>query len=241
MSKLKIVKQLINLLPDTNEKKWIIDGGCHVGEFALAAMNEFPAANILSFEPDPDSWASAQHNIGSCERVEIVRAALGAENGKAEFFRGPYSATNSLLPRPKSTFKAYYPEHAFLNGGYFVDVVTVDNECEKRAIKQLDLLKMDLQGGEMSALQGAKSLLESGAIKVILTEAVFIEKYQDQPLLWEIWRNLEAYGYSLYSLVEVKVGLYHTENASLRHGQWNQCDAIFISSPIRRAMDLHQG
>lgn len=238
MSKLKIAKQLISLLPDTNDKKWIIDGGCHVGQFALDAINEFPTSNVLAFEPDPDSWARAKHNLGSYKQIEIVKAALGANKGHAEFFRGPFSVTNSLLPRPNDGFKPYYPEQAFLKGGYVVDVVTIDGECKERGINQLDLLKLDLQGGEVLALGGAKSLLESGAIKVIIIEAVFVRKYQDQPLLWEIWRNLEAYGYSLYSLVEIKVGLYHSEEVSLRHGQWNQCDAIFISSSIRRAIDL---
>ncbi|MFC1772585.1 FkbM family methyltransferase [Pseudomonadota bacterium] len=237
MKMLKIVNQLINLLPGAGGERWIIDGGCNVGQFASHAIKEFPASNILSFEPDPDSWASAQKNIGFHNRIEIVEAALGAEIGRAEFFRGPSSLTNSLLPRPESDLKPYYPQQAVLNGGYFVDVVTIDGECGKRGIKEIDLLKLDLQGGELAALGGAETLLESDSVKVIIVEGVFVRKYHNQPLLWEIWEKLEGYGYTLYSLEDIMVGLYHSEEISMRHQQWNQCDAIFISSSLRGILD----
>lgn len=238
MNKLQIAKQLIDLLPVTDDKAWIIDGGCHIGLFADAAIKQFPTSNILAFEPDPDSWKRAKQNIGSNKQIEIVNAALSTKKGQVEFFRGPLSTTNSLLPRPCNDMKPYYPDQAVLEGGYFVDAVTIDRECEKRGIKQLDLLKLDLQGGEILALNGAKALLKSGAIKVIIIEAAFVKKYQNQPLLWEIWSNLNTYGYSLYSLVEVKVGLYDSDKTSLRHGQWNQCDAIFISDSVRCVLDM---
>jgi FkbM family methyltransferase len=234
---LELAKKLIGLLPASEEKRWLVDGGCHIGVFTIAAINHFPSTNILSFEPDPDSWVAAQKNIGFYKRVEIVKAALGAESGKAEFFRGPFSATNSLLPRPRDELRPYYPEQAFLKGGTIVDVVTIDEECKKRGIKGLDVLKLDLQGGELAALAGAKALLASGLVKVIIVEVVFVKKYQNQPLFWEIWGNLETYGYTLYSLEDVKIGLYHSEAISLRHRQWNQCDAIFISRSIRKALD----
>jgi FkbM family methyltransferase len=237
MEILELAKQLVSLSPSSEEKRWIIDGGCHVGVFTSRAMQEFPLANVLAFEPDPDSWAAAQKNVGAHERVEVVRAALGANKGQAEFFRGPYAVTNSLLPRPADGLRPYYPAQAILQGGTMVDVVTIDDECENRGIKALDVLKLDLQGGELAALEGAKSLLESGAIKVLVVEAVFIKKYQDQPLLWRIWKEMEGYEYTLYSLEAVRIGLYHREPMSLRHGQWNQCDAIFISKSVRNALD----
>ena len=237
MKALEAVKELINLVPATDGGAWIIDGGCNVGNFANQAINIFPSSNILSFEPDPDSWTVAKKNIGSHRQIEIVQAALGAEKAKAEFFRGPNPTTNSLLPRPADGSRPYFPTQASLTGGTMVDVVTIDEECENRGIKELDILKLDLQGGELAALDGAKLLLESGLVKVIIVEAVFIKKYQDQPLFWEIWRNLDPHGYTLYSLEDIKIGLYHYEEPNLRHKQWNQCDAVFLSGAIRKALD----
>jgi FkbM family methyltransferase len=237
MALLNLIKRLIDLSPKPHSDSWIIDGGCHHGHFSRHIITALEPSNVLSFEPDPDSFSKAKQNLNSIANVEIVNAALGSEKGRAEFFRGPYSATNSLQQRPESNLKPYYPEKAWLDGGTFVDVVTLDEECASRGITELDLLKLDLQGSELSALTGAKNLLGSGLVKVILTEAVFVRKYKDQPLLWELWRHLEGYGYTLYSLEQIKIGLYDTDEPGLRSQQWNQCDAIFISNTIREYLD----
>jgi FkbM family methyltransferase len=175
--------------------------------------------------------------LENLDQVEVIEAALGRTNSRAEFFRGPNSATNSLLPRPASSRKQYFPETAHLTGGYFVDVVNLDEFCLTRGINEIDLLKLDLQGGELDALQGATSLLTAGSIAIIFSEGVFVPKYQDQPLLTDLWGFLLGYGYSLYSLEDIKIGPYDSEDKSLRQHQWNQCDAIFISSELREILE----
>jgi len=234
---LDLIKQLIDLCPNPYSDSWVIDGGCHHGHFSREIITSLQPSNILSFEPDRDSFAKAKMNLDSISNVEIVNAAIGSEKGTAEFFRGPYSSTNSLLQRPEAKSKQYFPKDAVLEGGTFVDVVTLDEECACRGITALDLLKLDLQGAELSALIGAKNLLSSGLVKVILVEAVFVKKYKDQPLLWELWRHLEEYGYTLYSLEQIKIGIYDPDESGLRSMQWNQCDAIFISKKIREHLD----
>ncbi len=101
----------------------------------------------------------------------------------------------------------------------------------------IDLLKLDLQGGELLALEGAQELLAAGAIKVILLEAMFVRKYKDQPLLWQIWQFLDGFEYTFYAIRELVIGLYGNNEKSMRQGQWNQCDVIFISKPLRAALD----
>lgn len=234
---IETAKRLVDLLPDTGDPAWIIDGGCHVGRFSRQALEVFPGGRVLAFEPDPDSAEEARRNVAAPDRFELVRAALGSQRGRAEFFRGPSSATNSLLPRPEDGLLPYYPESATLEAAGPVDVVALDDECAQRGITRIALAKLDLQGGELPALKGADRLLAAGGVSVLLIEAVFVQKYRGQPLLWEVWSHLDARRYSLYSLVDVKVGLYQSSNSSLRDGQWNQCDAIFISGAVRQRLD----
>lgn len=237
MKLLDLIKRLIDLCPERHSGSWVIDGGCHHGDLSRQIVAALKPSNILAFEPDPDSFSKAIENLGSIGNVEIVNAALGSEKGRAEFFRGPISDTNSLLQRPEPELKPYFPRTAWLKGGTFVDVVTLDEECAKRGVTELDLLKLDLQGGELPALMGAKNLLGSGLVKVILTEAVFVRKYKDQPLLWELWRHLEEYGYTLYALGQIVIGHFDAGERSLRNLQWNQCDAIFISNTVREQLE----
>lgn len=237
---LTTAKHLLALFPGCDGPLWIVDGGCNTGRFSQQALLEFPDCRILAFEPDPASSDKAAENVVAPGQFELVRVCLGRAKCRSEFFRGSSPATNSLLPRPDSGLKPYYPEVAVLEGGTHVDVVTLDDECEARGIKKLALVKLDLQGGELAALAGARKLLASGSISVLIVEAVFVKKYKDQPLLWELWGYLEPEGYSLYSLVNVKVGLYQTVEPSLRDGQWNQCDAIFISKTVRELLDANE-
>ncbi len=237
MTKLQIARNLLQLVEAAGDSPHIIDGGCHVGRFALDALDTFPRARVLAFEPDPESFASAARNTASRPEIQILNCALGETAGRAEFFRGPKTATNSLLPRPSGEEQPYYPPDAALVGGSFVDVVKLETICSDHGIGHIDLLKLDLQGGELAALRGAAELLRSHAISALIVEIVFIRKYEAQPLLWEIWRYLESFDYSLYSLEEVKIGLYGSAAAGLRQGQWNQGDAIFISGELRRVLD----
>ncbi|MEZ5892047.1 MAG: FkbM family methyltransferase [Parvularculaceae bacterium] len=215
----------------------IIDGGAHHGAFARKALEIFDGARILAFEPDPDSFSKAQTALAERKTVEIVNAALGAKPGRAEFFRGAFSATNSLLARPAGAGKPYFPPGAALASGGDVAVTTIDSECARRGISTLDLLKLDLQGGELDALNGASALLERGGAAIVLCEVVFVEKYERQPLFWRIWEALAKYGYSFFSLEDLKIGLYHDEAPGMRQRQWNQADAIFLSPSLRRSLD----
>lgn len=69
MSKIKILKQLIDLIPSTGSEKWIIDGGCHIGRFSNEAIKELPETNVLAFEPDPESWILAKNNTDSYKQI----------------------------------------------------------------------------------------------------------------------------------------------------------------------------
>ncbi len=237
MSLLKTAREILGQRHETPENATIIDGGAHHGKFTQQALEVFPKARILAYEPDPDSWRTGSDNLSHARNADVINAALGAKNDRAEFLRGKFSGTNSLLNRPAAKGRPYYPAAATLTGGLQVDVVTIDGECKQRGVSKIDILKLDLQGGELEALHGARDFLSSGAIDLIITEVVFIQKYLNQPLLWKIWEFLGQHGYSLHSLDDVKVGLYHKEKVSPRHSQWNQANAIFLSPKIRKAID----
>lgn len=51
-----------------------------------------------------------------------------------------------------------------------VQIETLDSYCETRRVSRIDLLKLDAEGHELEILQGASSLLEQRAIRLVSFE-----------------------------------------------------------------------
>ena len=94
---------------------------------------------------------------------------------------------------------------------------------------KLSIVKMDIQGGELSALRGARSFLTSGKVGIVYLEVMFVPLYQGAPLFHEVCAYLEQLQFTLYDLFDL-----HRAN----DGQLRYADAIFISPSVRaKALD----
>ena len=56
------------------------------------------------------------------------------------------------------------------SGAEPVEAVSLDRFCQERAIVHIDLLKLDVQGHEYSALRGAERLIREGRVGTIFME-----------------------------------------------------------------------
>ncbi|MBN94211.1 MAG: methyltransferase FkbM [Deltaproteobacteria bacterium] len=65
----------------------------------------------------------------------------------------------------------------------------------------MDYLKIDIQGGELQAFQGAPRLLDEAL--VVQTEVQFVPFYKDQPLFAELDQTLRQHGFVFHRLVEM--------------------------------------
>ena len=149
--------------------------------------------------------------------------AVAKENGTATFYVNKFDPTNSLLPRPNSD-RRYYPKTAGHKETIEVEVITLDEFLKSNHIPVIDILKFDIQGGELNALHGAESLLKAGNTPLIYTEIMFIPHYEGAPLFHEIWSFLSRFGYSLFDIYD----LHRATNGQLRYG-----DALFVSESVR--------
>jgi FkbM family methyltransferase len=201
----------------------IFDLGAHHGQTAKRYATAFPGAKIHSFEPDEDSIRAYRAAVGDRAGTEVHRLAVTDRCGETTFHINHWTATSSLYPRPAES-RRYFPEAATTARQVTVETTTLDAFCAAREISRLDILKMDIQGGELKALHGASELLKREAIDVIFTEAMFVPHYEGAPLYHELAGFLASHGYSLYDLFLAA----HGSNGQLRYG-----DAIFVSSRIR--------
>ena len=112
-------------------------------------------------------------------------------------------------------------------GSVTVPTTTLDQFCAEHEIKHINVLKLDIQGGELLALRGAQRMLAAGAIDLIYSEVSFSPIYDGQAFFHDLAPLLLGYGYPLYNLFP----LTHTRNGIV---SWT--DAIWISSEMERGL-----
>lgn len=213
--------QLIKNLNKTDI--YIFDVGANKGQTAKEYRSQFPSAEIYCFEPFPDSIAELNRKFSDDPKIHIVPNAVAQEKGIATFYVNKRDATNSLLPRPSSE-RRYYPKSAQPKDTIEVEVINLDEFFKESNISTIDILKFDIQGGELNALHGAESLLEAGSMALIYTEIMFIPHYEGAPLFHEIWSFLSKFNYSLFDIYN----LHRATNGQIRYG-----DALFVSESVR--------
>jgi len=92
-------------------------------------------------------------------------------------------------------------------------------------VAKVDILKLDIQGGEADALRGAAGMLSRSRVTAVFTEAHFAELYEGQADFCAIDQLLREHGYDLYGLFDFNYG---------RTGVLAWADALYIS-PDRAA------
>jgi FkbM family methyltransferase len=193
----------------------IFDVGANRGDVSAEYRQHFPDAKIFAFEPFPGSLESFRGKHARDSGINSFQLALAAEKGNRTLYVNQSVDTNSLLPGTSTGLSS--DQHVKNVTTLNVETTTIDDFCGERGINRIDILKMDIQGGEWDALRGAASLLKAGSIGLIYSEVYFIEQYEKQPLFHDISKLLHRYGYYLQDLYSPIYG-----NGSLAWG-----DAVF--------------
>jgi len=200
-----------------NKANIIFDVGANRGNTASHYLDIFPHSTIHSFEPFPDCCDSFYKKHKDNPNVHLNRYALSSQIGKAVLNVNKSVDTNSLLESRK--IGATSDKSCISIGQIEVETNTIDNYCLVNDIKEIDILKIDVQGSELEVLKGALTMLEKGRIKIIYTETYFQQQYINQPLFHDI--SLFVYNYN-FDLQDIYDPYY-----SLKNLLW--CDSIFIN------------
>lgn len=140
----------------------IFDVGANVGQTVTEIRRKFPDPVIYSFEPVPSTFKSLVSNTRGIGGVHCIPCALGETPGTAAITDNATSGQNTLMTSAK-------PGSPKVE----VRVDAVDAFCLARDIDAIDVLKIDTEGFEMSVLRGARRMLETGAIELVLAECEF--------------------------------------------------------------------
>jgi len=201
----------------------IFDVGANMGQSAMEYRRRFPDATIYSFEPFEDCFNELCNRAAADAKIKPHQAAVSRESGTQKLFVNKSHYTNSLLPVAPEATQFNSPDTVDPVTQLEVTTITLDDFAAREKIERIDILKIDVQGGELLVLEGARGLLERGAIAVIFCEVDFAPLYENQAEFEELLVFLKRRGFVLYGLYNFS----YRGNSPLIYG-----DAIFISAQV---------
>lgn len=211
-----------SLLAET-EVRTIFDLGANIGQSAMGFRRQFPAAKIFSLELGDEAFRELEEACKDDTNVQLYKEAVSDIDGFKEFFISHDDTCNSLLEPSTTIRNESISSKLSLVGKKKVPCRMLSTFCREHDIRDIDLLKMDIQGGELMAISGASELFVSGSIKVVYCEVLFSAMYKNACGFSDISEAMKQFGYSLY-------GLYNLQHYLTDGLLW--ADAIFVSPLI---------
>jgi FkbM family methyltransferase len=195
----------------------IFDVGANKGATYRMFRSIFPRSPIYAFEPDPRAFATLKAKAEGDAEAHLSPLAISDQIGEVEFNVMDASELNSLLPATQASEIA---GTVTTREKIKVQSDTLDAFTARAGISRVDLLKMDIQGAEIRALEGARTLLGRRAIGCLYLELSFYETYQGAPLATDVIAYLHARSYRLACLYNLQ---YAEGSAVLLY-----CDGLFV-------------
>jgi FkbM family methyltransferase len=145
----------------------VVDVGAHRGFYTLLFSKWVGRqGRVLSFEPSPRELRRLKLHlkINFCRNVQVEGCALGEEDSSAAnlYVVRENSVLNSLRP----------PDTVFSASPTPVAVRRLDDMLSQAQLENVDFVKLDVEGGELSVLRGAEQLLKKVPRPVILCEVL---------------------------------------------------------------------
>lgn len=142
-------------LPIHIQPEVIIDLGANIGLAGLWLARRYGCSHLLAVEPSPENARIAQHNFRhNGINAQVLEAAVGAEDGTAIFDEGPGATTGRLVEVPEDRANLLSPKQFQVR---VLSMTSLLNLLPTGA--RLDLIKMDIEGGEQDLLSGDVSWL----------------------------------------------------------------------------------
>ena len=196
----------------------IFDVGAFVGDTVEQFKSSFPESWIHAFEPFNESYAILNNRFKNTDRTFSNNFAMGDSLEKDAVMHVTQNIGSSSLLQPTKNANEFWKGSPLsVEKKVKIKITTIDKYCQKKKIKKIDILKIDVQGNEIKVLKGAKRMLEEKKIKLIFTEISIAANYEGQSEIDEVIRFLRSNKYRIFNFFKMK----H------KNGKLIECDVLF--------------
>jgi FkbM family methyltransferase len=194
----------------------ILDVGAHRGEFTRRILRYYSTATVHLVEADPELAQALQRQFADDERCRVIHAAITDVSGPVQLRVNEHRASSSLLrilPAASDLFGRSLREEKSLT----VPGLALDELFRQSDLRNVDLMKVDIQGGERGLLRGGNEAL--GRTRAIYLEMLFQDQYENAALFDELHALLEHAGFRLQFLDDFRRG---------KNGDLLYCNACYF-------------
>lgn len=219
--------QSLQQLLVTKESPVIFDVGAHTGETYKDYRRRFPDATLHLIEPFEQSAVILKEIASTDERACVHQVALSDVAGESTLHLNQSSATNSLQPLVSDAAAKWGTSTLAQRAETIVKTVTLDALCESLDISEIDILKIDVQGAEMSVLKGAEQMFNAQNVGLLQMEYIAESTYEYQHPLHEYLEYFHTRSYQLLDFYQ----------PIRRNGKMLQCDLLFANQSYLKHFD----
>jgi len=173
----------------------VIDIGANIGYFSILFSKWIgDRGKVFAFEPDPKNYELLIKNIqaNKCTNISPIKKAVSNYDGKTFLFLSDENIGDHRI------FDAnIFPGDEIRNK---IEIESIRLDSFFLPEQEIDLIKMDIQGSEMLALEGMNQILSRNHKIFLFTEfwPIAIEKSGRSPK--EYLEKLHQLGFKIYSL-----------------------------------------
>lgn len=128
------------------ENSTILDLGANIGIYSISQGRRLKGGKIFAFEPNPIVFKRLKKNIAANNLFNIFafNKAVTANTGSVQF----------CFSKKRTTQGRIIENNIGDCQNYDVESVTLDDIVESENIKEVDILKIDVEGSEINVLKG---------------------------------------------------------------------------------------
>jgi FkbM family methyltransferase len=162
LNTIKVLKKYFH----SREHISIFDVGGNLGHYSRALAQCFGSkATIYAFEPSPKTFDQFIKNTSDIDTIKASNLGFSDREEKSSLY----------MDHELSTLASVYPRNLthhekIISQVEEIKLTTIDRFCEENKIDQIDFLKLDIEGHELRALNGAHRMIENDKIDFIQFE-----------------------------------------------------------------------
>jgi FkbM family methyltransferase len=143
--------------------RWVIDCGANVGLSALYFAAKFPNATILAIEPMPENYRVMAASVKHEPRIVPIQACVAAQDG-SRFMSTHLPAWGNKVADAPTELE--------------VPALSLASLMQRHAIERIDVLKVDIEGGEKELFEHAQFLEKTDLVLIELHSPYSMQEFQ---------------------------------------------------------------